>query len=81
MNDIANIATRLPATGLRPADPVQPQRGVVEGKSNAPKPVAAISPNDTVEQALALTKLNRALTAEEAPRTDVPRGYYLDIAV
>jgi len=82
MNDLANIANRLPATGLRPADPTQPQRGgVIDGKLAGPKPVPAISPKDSVEQALALTRLGRAMASEEPPRTDVPRGYYLDISV
>ena len=82
MNEIANIAARVPTTGLRPTDSAQPQRtSLIEGKGTTPKPVAAISPKDTVEQALALTRLDRALSAEESPRTDVPRGYYLDISV
>lgn len=83
MNDVANIATRIPATGLRPVDPAQPARGnAIEGSTaTTPATVSAISPNDTVEQALALTKLDRAMASNEAPRTDVPRGYYLDISV
>jgi len=37
--------------------------------------------NDTPEQQIAVKKLDRALGAGEPPRTDVPRGYYLNIVV
>ncbi len=37
--------------------------------------------NDTPEQQIAVKRLDRALTTSEPPRTDVPRGYYLNIVV
>lgn len=37
--------------------------------------------NDTPEQQVAVKKLDRALSTSEPPRTDVPRGYYLNIVV
>ena len=37
--------------------------------------------NDTPEQQVAVKKLDRALGTSEPPRTDVPRGYYLNIVV
>lgn len=37
--------------------------------------------NDSPEQRVALKRLDRAMSAELAPRDDVPRGYYLDILV
>ncbi len=37
--------------------------------------------NDTPEQQIAVKRLDQALTTKEPPRTDVPRGYYLNILV
>ncbi len=37
--------------------------------------------NDTPEQQVAVKKMERALNTSEPPRTDVPRGYYLNILV
>ncbi|NQV43253.1 MAG: hypothetical protein HQ501_00010 [Rhodospirillales bacterium] len=37
--------------------------------------------NDTPEHQIAAKKLDRALSTSEPPRTDVPRGYYLNIVV
>ncbi len=37
--------------------------------------------NDTPEQQVAVKQLDRALSTSEPPRTDVPRGYYLNIVV
>jgi len=40
-----------------------------------------IAGNDTPDQRNAINRLNNTLTTDEAPRDDVPRGYYLDILV
>ena len=43
---------------------------------------AAVSnPNETPHERRALTRLNKTLENTHMPRTDVPRGYYLDIKV
>lgn len=81
MNELANLANRLPIADIRPAGPATAPKGPVLDGSGKPVRPSAIGSVDTVEQALALTKLDRALASEQAPRTDVPRGYYLDIVV
>jgi len=37
--------------------------------------------NDTPEQQIAVKRLDRAMSEGDTPRTDVPRGYYLNIVV
>lgn len=37
--------------------------------------------NESPEQQIAINKLGRALNNSDAPRDDVPRGFYLDILV
>ncbi len=39
------------------------------------------TPNESPEQRGAINRLDRAMAADEPPRADVPRGYYLDISV
>ena len=92
MNDVAALANRILAdrqaatTGVRPASgtvkpaPTQAKSPVIEHDAPAQR-ISTIGSRDTVEQSLALTKLDRSLAAEQPPRTDVPRGYYLDIVV
>jgi hypothetical protein len=37
--------------------------------------------NNTPDQEIALGKLSQSLSLEKPPRTDVPRGFYLNIVV
>ncbi len=74
MADIPSISTPPTLTAVRrPSNygathEVQLRANVIRG-------------NDTPEQQIAVKKLDRALTTSEPPRTDVPRGYYLNIVV
>ncbi|MEQ8665333.1 MAG: hypothetical protein RIC16_06385 [Rhodospirillales bacterium] len=92
MSDITALANRIladrqaaaggirPSSGTQRATSVEAKGPVIEHDGPAQR-ISTIGSRDTVEQSLALTKLQRSLASEEAPRADVPRGYYLDIVV
>jgi len=89
MNDIAKIATqiapqiapRVTTPEVRPVQPVQRQPRPGPEIEGTPQRVNAGGFKDTPEQTAALIRLDRAIASEQPPRTDVPRGYYLDIVV
>ncbi len=79
MNEIAKIAARVGAPVIRPVEPVAPQpKHEIDA---TPRRVDAGGFKDTPEQTASLIRLDRTLASEQQPRTDVPRGYYLDIVV
>mgnify|MGYP001452084161 CR=1 FL=1 len=39
------------------------------------------SKDETLENKIALKRLDHAVNSEQTPRSDVPRGYYLDINI
>ena len=74
MNQISSIPARAIAlTSERP-------RGYSTAEQVRNR-AAVSNPNETPQERRALTRLNKTLENPHMPRTDVPRGYYLDIKV
>ena len=74
MNEISQIV-RAPIPGTIAPKPKGYQA------TNEVQLRANVSGGRTPEEILASRKLSRELNSSEAPRQDVPRGYYLDIVV
>ncbi len=75
MNDVSQIV-RAPVPGQIAPKP-KGYQATIEVKNRANVSTAGQTP----EEILAVRKLGRELSASEAPRDDVPRGFYLDILV
>jgi len=74
MSGISNISSHTIAlTSERP-------RGYRDAQDVRNRAAVAV-PNETPQEQRALSRLSNTVNNETPPRTDVPRGYYLDIKV
>lgn len=75
MNDVSQIV-RAPIPGN-----IAPKPKGYQATTEVNNRANVSTGGQTPEEILALRKLGRELNASEAPRADVPRGFYLDILV
>ncbi|MBT4890229.1 MAG: hypothetical protein HON65_11825 [Rhodospirillales bacterium] len=78
---MSTITPIVPRTGNIPATPSSNRATGYQGTHEVRVRANVMAGNETPAQQNAINRLNETLKADEAPRDDVPRGYYLDILV
>ncbi|MBF0248592.1 MAG: hypothetical protein HQL36_11060 [Alphaproteobacteria bacterium] len=85
MTDITNVSTSVVKPSVRgTASSPQVQRSAQAGYAQADdvtRRANVLSDIDTPQNIAALNRLEKVLASDKPLRTDVPRGYYLDLKV
>lgn len=79
LSAITSIQSNIPRTSVE--SPAVKNGGEYREIEQVRRRATVIAGSESPEQRNAIDRLEQTLSANEPPRNDVPRGYYLDILV